>query len=106
MNNITDPTPLPRPERKATFRLGQRQLSLMSLAVIVVIVLGLGVGMYSMYIQFKITRDLTIADSNLHALHQAVHGYAMDNDEQLPKAEEWTDQVSGYLSAPPGTPGG
>lgn len=106
MNNISDTSPLPRPERKATLRLGQRHLSLMSLAVIAVIVLGLCVGMYSLFIQFKITRDLTIADSNLHTLHQAMNGYAMDNEEHLPKAAEWTDQVAGYLSASPGTPGG
>ncbi len=106
MNNITETPPLPRPERKATLRLGQRHLSMMSLAVIVVIVLGLFVGMYSLFIQFKITRDLTIADANLHTLHQAMHGYAMDHDEHLPTAAEWTDQVAGYLSAPPDTAGG
>ena len=106
MNNITEISPLQRPERKATLKFGQRHLSMMSLAVIIIIVFGFCVGMYSMYIQFKITRDLSITDSNLHALSKAMYGFAMDNDEHLPKAEEWTDQVTGYLSAPPDTPGG
>ena len=106
MNNITETSSLPRPERKATLKFGQRHLSMMSLAVVAIIVFGLCVGLYSMYLQFKITRDLSITDSNLHALSKAISGFAMDNDEQLPKAAEWTDQVSGYLSAPPDSPGG
>jgi hypothetical protein len=32
--------------------------------------------------------------------------YSLDFDSKLPTADKWTDQVAGYLSAPPGTPGG
>jgi hypothetical protein len=96
----------PRPEKKATLRLGQRELSRISLAVILVIVAALGFGVYRLFLNFKSQRDIVIAQSNLLALHKAFRGYAEDWDGKLPPAEHWTDAVTGYLSAARGVPGG
>ena len=35
-----------------------------------------------------------------------MRGYSMDTDEKLPLASKWTEQVAGYLSAPPSLQGG
>ena len=101
-----EPPPLARPERKATFRLGQRQLSLISACVVLFVVAALGLGAYHLFVDFKNTRDIIVAEDNLRALHKAALGYAADWDNTLPVADKWTDQVTGYLSAPPNTPGG
>ena len=103
-----NPSPIPRPERKATLRFGQRHLSLMSLAVVVVIVFGLFAGLFSMYRQFKITRDLSIADSNLHALSKGIcTDLRWTMTSNCPKPHEWTDQVVGLpVRAARHSPGG
>ncbi len=98
--------PLVRPERKATRRLGQRQLSMISASVVLFVVGALGYGAYRLFVDFKNTRDIMVAEDNMHALHKAVQNYAADWDNKLPDAAQWTDQVTGYLSAPPNTPGG
>src|SRR5947207_3932288 len=95
-----------RPERKATVRLGQRELSFISLAVILLITGTLLFGCYRAFLSFKAHRDTVIAQDNLLALYKAVRGYAMDYDGHLPPAEIWTESVAGYLSAPPSKPGG
>ncbi len=101
-----EPQPLARPERKATRRLGPRQLSLISASGVLFVVAALGFGAYRLFVDFKNTRDIIVAEDNLRALHKAVQGYAADWDNKLPDAAQWTDQVTGYLSAPPNTPGG
>ncbi|HLK61359.1 MAG TPA: hypothetical protein VKU00_32720 [Chthonomonadaceae bacterium] len=102
-----EPThPLLPPERKATLRLGQRELSLISLLVIGVIVLALGFAGVRLAQNFKSRRDIVIAQSNLHALYIAMHGYSLDWDNKLPHADQWAEEAAGYLSAPPDTPGG
>ena len=106
MNNTIDPPPLVRPERKATLRLGQRQLSLISLTAISIVVVALLWVGYKGFIDFKITRDVSEADSHMHELYKAMRGYSMDTDEKLPIASKWTEQVAGYLSAPPSLQGG
>ena len=106
MSNTLDTQPLAQPERKATLRLGQRQLGLISLVAISLVVVGLLYGGYKGFIDFKITRDVIIAEDNMRALYKAMNGYAADWDNKLPTADKWTDQVTGYLSASPGTPGG
>jgi len=94
------------PQRKATMRLDQRQLTLISWsAVALIVVLLLGVG-YNVFLDFKNTRDIIVAEDNMRALYKAMRGYSLDFDEKLPTADKWTDQVAGYLSAPPNTPGG
>jgi len=97
-----------RPERRATVRfgLGQRQLSRITLFVVVVILGALGFAAYRMAMGFKSDRDVVIARDNMLALYKAMRGSAQDWDEKLPTAEEWTDKVRGYLSAPPNKPGG
>jgi prepilin-type processing-associated H-X9-DG protein len=102
MNPITPPPP----QRRATFRLGQRQLSGLSLGVIILsslIVLLFG---YQVVHNFIITRNIITAENNLRQLYKAMGSYAMDTDGQLPDATRWRDQTVGYLSASPGTPGG
>jgi hypothetical protein len=96
----------PRPERKATLRLGQRELSLISLGVIIFSVVIVAFFGYRIYLNFKITRDLIVAENNLRALYTAMRGYAQDWEGNLPAAEKWVDQTAGYLSAPPNSPGG
>ena len=100
------PPPLARPERKATVRLGQRHLSLLSVFAIGIVVAGLLWGAYLGFVDFKVTRDTIVAEDNMRALYKAMNGYAMDTDERFPTADKWTEQVTGYLSAPPNTPGG
>lgn len=94
------------PQRKATFRLGQRQLSRLSLGVIlfsIAIILLLG---WQIVQGFIITRNMMVASDNMKALYRAMGGYALDNDGEFPEAKVWRDQAAGYLSASPGTPGG
>jgi hypothetical protein len=98
--------PLPRPEKKATLKLAQRELTRISTAVVVVIVLILCVAAYRTYKNFKAQRDIVIARGNLLALYKAFSNYAQDWDGKLPPADRWTDAIAGYLSASPGTPGG
>ncbi len=97
---------LPRPEKKATFRLGQRELGRISATVVVIISLALIFAGYRVFKNFKSQRDIVIAKENLHKIYTALNGYALDTNSHFPKADSWTDAAMGYLSAPPGTPGG
>lgn len=96
----------PRPEKRATMRLGQRELARISLSVVIVISLALIFAGYRVFKNFKSQRDIVIAKENLHKLYTAINVYSMDTNSHFPKAESWTDAAMGYLSAPPGTPGG
>ena len=96
----------PRPERRATLRFRQRELSRLTLAVGLIIAAALCFGGYRVYRNFKSQRDITIAKTNLHELYKAMRIYAEDRGGKLPTAGDWTDKVTGYLSAPPNTPGG
>lgn len=96
----------PRPERKATVRWGQRELSRISLAVIVLLVVTGGFAGYRVFKNFKAQRDIVIARENMLAIYTALSLYAKDWDGRLPPADQWTDAVLGYLSAPPNKPGG
>src|SRR5579871_2130485 len=95
-----------RPERKATLRLGQRELNRITLIVIAIIAAALLYAGYRGMQGFKAHRDVMLARDHLLALHKAMQGYALDWDGHLPPADHWMDSVSGYLSAPPNTPGG
>ena len=79
---------------------------MISASVVLFVVAALGLGAYRLFVDFKNTRDIIVAEDNLRALHTAALGYAGDWDNTLPLADKWTDQVTGYLSAPPNTPGG
>lgn len=96
MSDITTP---PRPERKATLRLGQNQLNLLSLSVVLLVIGGLIYGGYIAFLGFKAQRDMVIAKDNLHAIYGALKSYAEDFDHKLPQATEWADSAGGYLSA-------
>lgn len=104
-NSDLSETPV-QPERKATLRLGQRELSRLSLVVVVLIVVPLLFGLYRVFLGFRAQRDVVVAQDNLHALYNAMSAYANDWDQKLPPAESWTDKVAGYLSAPANKPGG
>src|SRR5579884_1031999 len=95
-----------RPEKRATLRLGQRELSGLSLLVILLVLIPLLWGLYRVYRNFKSQRDVVIAQDNLLKLYKAFRGYSADWDGSLPKPDHWTDSVAGYLSASPGAPGG
>lgn len=102
-----NPTPTSsRPERRATIRLGQKELSLMSVAVALVVLAGLIWGGYRAFLSFKAQRDIVIAQENLHTLYNALMFYSKDFDGKLPKANRWTDAILGYLSASSSRPGG
>ena len=103
---MSDFEALPRPERKATKRLGQRELSRISLGVVLLVVLGLVLGGIRVFSNFKSQRDIVMAQTNLLKLWQAMRGYSEDWESRLPPAELWTDSIAGFLSAPPNTPGG
>lgn len=96
----------PPPERRATLRLGQRELSLISLTVIVLSVALVGFFGYRIFLNFKVTRNLIVAENNLRALYTAMRGYAQDWEGRLPDANRWVEQTLGYLSAPRGMSGG
>ena len=96
----------PRPERRATLRFRQREMSRLSLAISLLVIAGLVFGGYRVFLNFKSQRDIVIAKNNLRMLYQAAKLYALDHDGRLPPAQTWTDSIAGYLSAPPGTPGG
>jgi len=105
MSDSESTEPFPAPRRKATVRLGQRDLSIISVSVVVFIVgvlLFLG---YRAMLGFKANHDMLIAKQNLHMLHEAFYNYAQDWDQKLPPADRWTEAVSGYLSGS-GQPGG
>lgn len=106
MSDLETPKVAARPERKATLRLSQRELSRISLAVVLVIVAALGLAGYRVFVNFKSQRDIVIGKSNLLAIYKALRGYSLDYEGRLPPAETWTDVALGYLSASPGTPGG
>ncbi len=87
----------PRPERKATIRLGQRELSRISLAVIVLISAGLIFAGYRVFLGFKSQRDITLARANLHTLSVAMSAYAQDWNGRLPPADTWQQNIAGYV---------
>ncbi len=103
---VQQDTNSPRPEKKATMRLGARELARISASVVIVISLALIFAGYRVFKNFKSQRDIVIAKENLHKLYTALSVYSMDTNSHFPKAESWTDAAMGYLSAPPGTPGG
>ena len=88
-----------RPERKATIKLGQRELSRISLAVVLLIVTGLLFGVYRLFMGFKSQRDITVSQANLRAIHVALSNYAQDWNERLPPAERWQETLALYLPA-------
>ena len=94
------------PQRKATFRLGQRQLSYLSLGVILFSIAIISLLGWQILQGFIITRNMMVARDNLKKLYDAMGSYALDTDGNLPEASKWRDQTVGYLSASPGTPGG
>ncbi len=106
MNSELSEPVTPRPERKATLKLGQRELSLISIGVVAFVVIGLLLGGYRTYKNFKSQRDIVINQSNLHSLFTALQQYAQDYDGVLPPADRWLDAISGYIAVPQGTPGG
>ena len=95
-----------RPERRATLRFRQREMSRLSLAIGLLVIAGLVFAGYRVFLNFKSQRDIVIAKNNLRMLYQAAKLYSMDHDGHFPPAQTWTDSIAGYLSAPPGTPGG
>jgi hypothetical protein len=100
------PENLRMPERKATLRLGQHHLTYISITVILVVLIPLLWGVYRSFLGFKAQRDTVIAQDNLRTIYGAMKNYADDHDGHLPPAESWTEEVAGYLSAPPNKPGG
>ena len=100
----SDMTGMPR--KKATIRLGQREMGRLSALVLVILALALFFGGYHLFRNFKSRRDIVIGRSNLLAIYKALNGYAQDWDSRLPDAKTWSDNVAGYLSVPQGTPGG
>jgi len=95
-----------RPERKATLRLGKNGLNGILVVVIIIIALPLLFIGYRVALNFKAKRDITIAESNLHAIFVALSHYSLDWDGKLPPAEYWTDAATGYLPSASGMPGG
>jgi hypothetical protein len=93
-------------ERRATLRLGQRELSRLTLVIVVAVLIPLGWGLYKVYRGFKSQRDVVIAQDNLLRLYKAFWGYSADWDGGMPKPDRWADSIGGYISAPPGTQGG
>ena len=86
-----------RPERKATIRLGQRELSRISLAVVVAITAGLLFAGYRVFLGFKSQRDITLARANLHTIGVGLSAYAQDWNGKLPPADRWQETVAGFL---------
>ena len=86
-----------RPERKATIRLGQRELSRISLTVILLISAGLLFAGYRLFLGFKSQRDITLARANLHTISVGLSAYAQDWNGKLPPAERWQETVAGFL---------
>lgn len=96
---MTDAPAPPRPERKATLRLGQNQLNAISLGVVLLVIAGLIYGGYLLFLGLKGQRDMVIAKDNLHNIYNALKLYASDSDNKLPAADKWADAAAGYLSA-------
>ena len=95
-----------RPERKATVRLGQRELSRISLAVILLISVGLAFALYRVFLGFKSQRDITLARANLHTISVALSAYAQDWNGRLPQADHWQENIAGYLPSSSGRASG
>ncbi len=106
MTEEQTPPEAPRPELKATVRLGQNGLNAILIVVILMIMLPLVFLGYKVALNFKAKRDITIAESNLHALYTALSHYSLDWDGKLPAAENWTDAATGYLPSASGISGG
>ncbi len=96
----------PEFKRKATWRLGQREMTRISLAIVALIVMALLYGGWKAVEGFKSRRDLVIAQDNLLNIYRAMRGYSLDYDSKLPPAESWSDAVSGYLNSSQARPGG
>jgi hypothetical protein len=103
MQQNSDPL---RPERRATLRLGQRELSRLTLLIVVAVLVPLGWGLFRVYKNFKSQRDVVIAHDNMVRLIKAFRGYAADWDGAMPKPDRWADSIGGYIQVPPDTPGG
>ncbi len=105
-SEVSEPNPFPRPEKKATLKLGQRELSLLSIGVVALVVLALLMGGYRAFRNFKSQRDIVLNQSNLHSLFTALQLYSADYEGKLPPADHWLDAIAGYISVPQGTPNG
>ncbi len=106
MNEPEAPVMPARPERKATLKFGQHGLNVILTIVILCIALPLLFVGYHVALNFKAKRDITVAESNLHGLYQALYHYSLDWDGKLPPAEFWTDDAAGYLPSASGISGG
>jgi len=106
MNEPEAPVSPARPERKATLRIGQHGLNVILVIVIMCIAVPLLFLGYRVALNFKAKRDITIAESNLHGLFQALYQYSLDWDGKLPPADAWTDDAAGFLPSASGIAGG
>lgn len=90
--------PQEMPRRKATVRLGRREMAWISISIIVAILLLFLYIVFRGFMSYKVSHDLTIGRENLNSIYKAMGAYAEDYDRILPPAEEWYFVAQGYLS--------
>lgn len=92
------------PARRATIRLGARELHHMQTAVIVLILALLAIALRPYFLNTIQTRDFQICQSNMRSISQALQNYAIDWDGSYPPAQNWMDHAKAFLRGATGDP--
>jgi type II secretory pathway pseudopilin PulG len=92
------------PARRATLRLGARELHRMQTSVIVLILVLLALALRPWFLNTIQTRDFQVCQSNMRSISQALQNYAIDWDGAYPPAENWMDDAKAFLRGASGDP--
>ena len=86
------------PRRKPTVKWSQSSLNRILIGVILVIAVALGFLAYRAILGFRAAHDITEATDNMHAIDKAMRFYSEDWDRHLPPADNWMENIKGYLN--------
>jgi hypothetical protein len=89
--------------RKATWRLGARELKRLQSAIIAIICILLFIALRPYYLSIIEIRNFSTCQNNMMKLSRAISTYAADWDDAFPIATTWMDAVRGNLAATSGT---
>ena len=86
------------PRRKPTVKWSQTSLNRILIGFILVIAFALSFLAYRAILSFRAAHDITEATDNMHEIDKAMRFYSEDWEKHLPSAENWTDNIRGYLN--------
>ncbi len=85
------------PAKRATLRLGARELRRMQTGVVCLIIVLLGLALRPWFLNTIQVRDFQVCQSHLRSISQSLQNYSNDWDGAYPPGEHWMDHSMAYL---------